>query len=195
MGLSAEDIAKDPVPTRDGKETPGRQDGSEVITSYRAIVREKVDETRFETPSGSFFQNNRAILPALVAYVREAIVSARTDVSSDEHFLVDTYCGSGLFTLMLAPLFEEAAGVEIDAGSIEFAKGNAKLNSMDNVKFLAGNAEDIFRTISYPADRTTVVIDPPRRGCDEAFIEQLVALSPSLIVYVSCNVHVSIRSV
>lgn len=167
-----------------------------MVTSYRAVVREKVNDVRFETPSGSFFQNNRSILPALVGYVQEAILAARSDDEpAGEHYLVDTYCGSGLFALLLAPLFTQVAGVEITAEAIAFAKRNATLNKIDNVTFLAGNAEDIFGTISYPQDRTTVVIDPPRRGCDEAFIEQLVKLGPSLVVYVSCNVHTQARDV
>lgn len=189
--LSPEAAAEDSAPTRDGKPTLGRVDDSEVITSYRAIVREKVGETRFETPSGSFFQNNRAILPLLIDYIRQAILDAREGLSEAEHYLVDTYCGSGLFALMLAPLFKHTAGIEIDSESIKFAKRNAKLNSMGNVEFLAGNAEEIFGMIDFPPERTTVVIDPPRRGCEEAFISQLVALSPALVVYVSCNVHVS----
>ncbi|CAO1638053.1 unnamed protein product [Parajaminaea phylloscopi] len=174
---------------------PMENPDTEVITSYRTVVREQVGTTKFETPSGSFFQNNRAILPSLIEYVREAILDARRGLPEEDNFLVDTYCGSGLFALMLAPLFKRTAGVEIDSGSIEFAKRNAQLNGMDNVEFLAGNAEEIFGTINFPAERTTVVIDPPRRGCDEAFIKQLVALSPSLVVYVSCNVHTQARDV
>lgn len=85
--------------------------------------------------------------------------------------------------------------MEITAESIDFARRNATLNSIPNVRFLAGNAEDIFGTISYPPARTTVVIDPPRRGCDEAFVKQLVKLGPEQIVYVSCNVHTQARDV
>ncbi|PWN27744.1 S-adenosyl-L-methionine-dependent methyltransferase [Jaminaea rosea] len=198
FGISEDDRAKDPVSTRDGGPTPALVGDSEVVTSYRAVVREKVQDVRFETPSGSFFQNNRSVLPGLIEYVREAILSARSTTGEgqdQEHYLVDTYCGSGLFALLLAPLFKEVAGVEITAESIDFARRNATLNSIPNVRFLAGNAEDIFGTISYPPARTTVVIDPPRRGCDEAFVKQLVNLGPEQIVYVSCNVHTQARDV
>lgn len=185
------------APTRDGGPIPATVGSSEVITSYRSVVREKVESTLFETPSNSFFQNNRSVLPSLVAYVRDAILAARTDPSAEEgdQYLVDTYCGSGLFALLLSPLFKETAGVEISAESIEYAKRNAALNSLPSVKFLAGNAEAIFATIAYPPERTTVVIDPPRKGCDEEFIRQLVALGPKLVVYVSCNVHTQARDV
>lgn len=198
FGQTEAEAAKGPTSTRDGRPSPGVVGDSEVVTSYRSLVREKVEDIRFETPSGSFFQNNRAILPSLVDYVRQAIIAARSDASdptdpAQEHYLVDTYCGSGLFALCLSPLFKKVAGVEISTESIAYAKRNAELNGMKDVEFLAGNAEDIFATIQFPSERTTVVIDPPRRGCDEAFIKQLVALGPALVVYVSCNVHVSLK--
>lgn len=191
-------LSADP-PTRDGLPIPATVHGSEVVTSYRAVVREKVEDVRFETPSGSFFQNNRSILPALVGYVREAILAARgPGDEAGPSYLVDTYCGSGLFALLLAPLFTKVAGVEISIESIEFAKRNAELNGLsDKVEFLAGKAEEIFSSIQdrFEREKTTVVIDPPRRGCDEAFIDQLVHLGPNIIVYVSCNVHTQARDV
>ena len=48
----------------------------------------------------------------------------------------------------------------------------------------------VMKNISYTREQTTVVIDPPRRGCDQVFLDQLVALRPRNIIYVSCNVHV-----
>lgn len=155
------------APTRDGGPIPATDGSSEVITSYRSTVREKVEDVRFETPSGTFFQNNRSVLPGLVQYVREAILTARKGKDAEQdHYLVDTYCGSGLFALLLAPLFKKVAGVEISSESIAYAKRNAVINGMDNVEFLAGNAEEIFGKIEFESDKTTVVIDPPRRGCE-----------------------------
>lgn len=85
--------------------------------------------------------------------------------------------------------------MEISADSIKFAKQNATINRIENVDFLAGDAQDIFKHITFPSDQTTVIIDPPRRGCDEPFIKQLLTLGPQLIVYVSCNVHTQARDV
>ncbi|KAN0061138.1 tRNA(m5U54)methyltransferase [Thecaphora frezii] len=168
-----------------------------VVTNHKETVKERVWTTKFESPAGTFFQNNRSILPSLLDYVREQIRASRSteEDKAAEHFLVDAYCGSGLFSLCLASLFQEVSGVEISSESIKYAEKNAELNGITNAKFLAGNAEDIFGRIAYPPDRTTVIIDPPRRGCDEAFIDQLVKLGPSDIVYVSCNVHTQARDV
>ena len=164
---------------------------SVVVTDHKATVHEMVGKTRFSSPAGAFFQNNRSIIPLVIEYIE-----AQNLFSKDApQYLVDTYCGSGLFALSLAPLFQEVAGVEISAASIECAKNNAEMNGIRNAKFLARNAENIFASISYPPEHTTVVIDPPRRGCDEEFIKQLVALRPAHIVYVSCNVHTQARDV
>ncbi|PWN44510.1 S-adenosyl-L-methionine-dependent methyltransferase [Ceraceosorus guamensis] len=169
----------------------------EVVRDHNASVRERVDSMKFENPAGAFWQNNRSILPSVIAYVRQAIVDHPPAPWSDDskRYLVDTYCGSGFFALCLADLFEKVSGVELSKDSIKYAKTNVKLNGIKNADFLAGSAENIFSQISFPSHMTTVVIDPPRRGCDVPFLEQLRKLSPHLIVYVSCNVHTQARDI
>ncbi|PKI84250.1 Trm2p [Malassezia vespertilionis] len=153
---------------------------SVVVTDHKATVYELVGDIKFATPAGAFFQNNRSIIPLVVDYVKQQ--SFLQSNQTKPQYLVDTYCGSGLFALTLAGMFHQVAGVEISASSIECAKHNATLNQIENATFLAGNAENIFGSIAYPPSQTTVVIDPPRRGCDQAFIDQLVALKPRNIV-------------
>lgn len=182
---------------RDSLESFDAPDGKCVaVTNHKATVKEVVGTTKFESPAGAFFQNNRSILPDLIGYVKDEILASRgASEVKDGQYLVDAYCGSGLFSLCLAHLFEKVAGVEISSESIKCAKQNATLNGIDNAVFLAGNAENIFGTIDFASEKTTVIIDPPRRGCDEPFIEQLVKLAPRTIVYVSCNVHTQARDV
>ncbi len=189
-------FAEDRLATETAELAVERELDTEVVTDHKATVKERVLTTKFESPAGTFFQNNRSILPSLLEYVREQILQASPEGTSDsERYLVDAYCGSGLFSLCLASLFREVSGVEISSESIKYATKNAELNGITNAKFLAGNAEEIFAKIEYPADQTTVIIDPPRRGCDEEFIRQLVNLGPKHIVYVSCNVHTQARDV
>jgi len=86
--------------------------------------------------------------------------------------------------------------VEISATSIKYAKHNAELNKLPDGKcvFHAGVAQQIFATVKdFPPERTVVLIDPPRKGCDTSFIDQLVDFRPATIVYVSCNVHTQAR--
>lgn len=166
---------------------------SEVVTDHRATVHEMVGDTKFASPAGAFFQNNRSIVPLVVEYIEQQDIFTRPH--AEPQYLVDAYCGSGLFALTLAHRFERVAGVEISAPSIACAESNAGLNGVTNAQFLASNAENIFAQIQFPPQQTTVVIDPPRRGCDDAFIAQLVRLKPAHIVYVSCNVHTQARDI
>ena len=152
-----------------------------VETDPQAVVSERVGELTFQFKAGEFFQNNPFILPKLVEHV------AGEAAAGGERFLVDAYCGVGLFALSLAGRFEEVAGVEISEPAVRWAQANARINGIDNARFLIGRAEAIFRGLSFEGKETTVIIDPPRKGCDESFREQLVAFRPARIVYVSCD--------
>ena len=134
-----------------------------------------------------FFQNNPFILPAFTRYVREQAAA------SGARYLVDAYCGSGLFALSAAPAFEQVAGIEISESSIRFARENAAANGITNTTFQAGDAVAIFSGLTFPAADTAVVIDPPRKGCDEAFLTQLFAYGPRAVVYVSCDPATQMR--
>lgn len=136
-----------------------------------------------------FFQNNPFILPAFTGYVRAQAAA------TGARFLVDAYCGSGLFALSCAPAFDRVAGVEVSATSVKFAQENAAANGIGNATFSAGDAATIFAGLDAgfaPAD-TVVVIDPPRKGCDESFLAQLFAFGPRAVVYVSCDPATQMR--
>ncbi len=136
-----------------------------------------------------FFQNNPFILPAFTRYVREQAAA------SGARSLVDAYCGSGLFALSAASAFERVAGVEISESSVRFARENAAANGITNATFLAADAAAIFATLpaGFAATDTAVIIDPPRKGCDESFLQQLFAFGPRAVVYVSCDPATQMR--
>lgn len=153
----------------------------------------------FQYGASSFFQNNNSILVPLTSYVRDAIFpSSSSSTQQKPTHLVDAYCGSGLFALALSSHFDKIAGIELSNESIKAAKFNATLNNLAPSKcsFLEGDAANIFDTVqSYPRDQTAVIIDPPRKGSDEKFIDQLIDFGSSTVVYVSCNVHTQARDV
>ena len=140
-----------------------------VMTDHTALAHERVGPLEFEFLAGDFFQNNPFILEAFTSY---AIKEAR---SGGARFLVDAYCGSGLFALSCAPAFEKVAGIELSATSVKFATENAAANGIANATFRAGDAAQIFAGLEFPPAETAVVIDPPRKGCDESFLSQLFA--------------------
>ncbi|WP_414664623.1 class I SAM-dependent RNA methyltransferase [Horticoccus sp. 23ND18S-11] len=166
-----------------------RQASGEVTTDYDAVITETVGDLKLHFLARDFFQNNPFILPAFTRYVREQAAA------SGARFLVDAYCGSGLFALSAASAFERVAGIEISESSVRFARENAAANGIANAAFTAGDASAIFAGLDpafAPAD-TAVVIDPPRKGCDESFLTQLFAFRPRAVVYVSCDPATQMR--
>ncbi|KAH3662294.1 hypothetical protein OGAPHI_005544 [Ogataea philodendri] len=161
------------------------------VTDNNAIVSEYVNGLRFDFVANEFFQNNNSILPKVIDYVKSNLA---LDKSGDD-YLVDAYCGSGLFSISCASSVRKSLGVEISAHSIAFAKKNVELNNIDNCEFIEGKAEKLFEKIDFPKDKTSVILDPPRKGCDEVFLKQLAEFYPKRIVYVSCNVHSQARDV
>ncbi|KAF7295167.1 S-adenosyl-L-methionine-dependent methyltransferase [Mycena indigotica] len=166
------------------------------VTDHRGTIRERVGSLLFEYPASSFFQNNNSVLPSLTSYVEAQIFADKTYKPTH---LVDAYCGAGLFAISLSPHFETVAGIELSADSIRAATRNAvTLNSIpaSKISFRAGDAKDIFSAVGdFPPQDTVVIIDPPRKGCDEPFIKQLLAFRARTVVYVSCNVHTQARDV
>ncbi|MCH1984377.1 23S rRNA (uracil(1939)-C(5))-methyltransferase RlmD [Ruminococcus sp. OA3] len=101
----------------------------------------------------------------------------------------DLYCGIGTISLFLARNAGRVCGVEIIPQAIEDAKQNAALNGIENAEFFVGKAEEVlpqkYRDEQIKAD--VIVVDPPRKGCDEKLLETMVQMQPERIVYVSCD--------
>jgi len=115
-----------------------------VLTDPQEICEETVGDLRFRFPAGDFFQNNPSILPAFVDHVRAEAES------SGACFLVDAYCGSGLFALSCAGAFQEVAGIEVSEGSIAWARENAERNQIGNVGFHLHEAIRSLRSVLAP---------------------------------------------
>ena len=158
-----------------------------VITETIALAKPPAAPLRLRFLARDFFQNNPFILPFFAGYVRDQAAA------SNARFLIDAYCGSGLFALAAAPCFERVAGIEVSETSVAFARENALANGITNATFLAGDAAAIFAGVDFPAADTAVVIDPPRKGCDEPFLRQLFSFGPRAVVYVSCDPATQMR--
>jgi tRNA/tmRNA/rRNA uracil-C5-methylase (TrmA/RlmC/RlmD family) len=169
-----------------------RDAGGVVTTRHEERVTELLEMSPSETLRLSFlardfFQNNPFILPAFARYVRDQAKE------SGARFLVDAYCGSGLFALAAARAFEQVAGVEVSESSVIFARENAAANGISNASFSAGDASSIFSKLEFKGSDSVVVIDPPRKGCDAPFLSQLFGFAPRAVVYVSCDPATQMR--
>jgi tRNA/tmRNA/rRNA uracil-C5-methylase (TrmA/RlmC/RlmD family) len=164
------------------------RDASGTVSSeYDEIITETVGTLKLRFLARDFFQNNPFILPKFTEYVRQQASG------SGARFLVDAYCGSGLFALSSASAFQQVVGIEISETSVDFARQNASANHIANAEFRAGDAAHIFAGLTFPSTDTVVVIDPPRKGCDESFLNQLFGYSPRAVVYVSCDPATQMR--
>lgn len=164
-----------------------RATGDRVETDHRAPVSETVGDLKFNFLAGDFFQNNPFILEAFTGHAAEKASGP------GQKYLLDAYCGSGLFGLTLAKHFEQVVGIELSETSADWARRNAKTNGIENASFIAASAENLFADITFPNEETSVLIDPPRKGCSQDFLNQLFAFGPSRVVYVSCNPATQMR--
>lgn len=101
----------------------------------------------------------------------------------------DLYCGIGTISLFLAQKAGKVYGVEIVPEAIRDARENAKLNHMENVTFFVGKAEEVLPE-KYESEKIhadVIVVDPPRKGCDQACLDTILKMEPERVVYVSCD--------
>jgi 23S rRNA (uracil1939-C5)-methyltransferase len=152
------------------------------LLAGKAALTETIGEKRFSVSPQSFLQVNRVQTQALYETARE-FLAAKPDET-----VVDAYCGVGTISLLLAGNCKRVIGVEQVAPAIEDAKANAQANDVTNAEFLCGNVEDVLpRLISDETKIDAIVLDPPRKGCEEAALAAIVQSSANRVVYVSCN--------
>jgi 23S rRNA (uracil1939-C5)-methyltransferase len=100
----------------------------------------------------------------------------------------DIYCGVGTISLFLSQAAKHVYGIESVPEAIADAGRNVELNGVKNVTFIEGKAEEAVKELySKGISADVVVVDPPRKGCDESVLETMVSMQPERIVYVSCN--------
>ena len=166
-----------------------RDTGDEVVTEATKIITQRINDFEFQVYAGEFFQNNPYILPEFIDYIVNKACGDRID------FLVDAYCGVGIFGIFGSKHFQNVIGIEINERAIELANRNAATNNITNIRFIANPAKALFAEKLSDPKRTSVIIDPPRKGCDEDFLSQLVHFAPRKIVYVSCGPDTQARDV
>lgn len=157
--------------------------GKENIVAYGdGIIRDYIGELVFEISPLSFFQVNPLQTEVLYNKALEYANLGENDT------VFDIYCGIGTISLFLAQKAKKVYGIEIIEDAIKDAKRNAEINDMDNVEFYVGKAEEVVPKMYKEGKRANVVVvDPPRKGCDEKVLDTIVSMQPDRVVYVSCN--------
>ena len=151
---------------------------------YKCIYGEKylyemIGEYKYRISPDSFFQvNSRTVNKLYNKVVEYAIKNEKKDN------LVDLYCGTGTIGIYLSKYFNNIIGIELNKQAVEDAKENAKINSVNNIKFYAG---DVGKIINDQIKADVIVVDPPRSGLDKRTKDILLKIKANKIVYVSCN--------
>ena len=143
----------------------------------------RVQPENWEVPPDSFFQDNFFLLPKLVATVREFLQTGGA------RHLIDLYCGVGFFGIEAADVVESFVGVEYDQLAIKAARQNAALRTITNGEFVAAKVEVILPELlkKFTPEKTSVILDPPRKGCWPETLELLRQTLPAQVIYVSCH--------
>lgn len=156
----------------------------------KPYITDKIGEITYQISPLSFFQVNPKQTGKLYAKALEY-----ADLHGEED-VWDLYCGIGTISLFLAQKARFVRGVEIIPAAIDNARENARLNRIENTEFFVGKAEEVlpeyYRQYAkeHPGETAradVIVVDPPRKGCDEKLLETIVQMQPARVVYVSCD--------
>lgn len=158
--------------------------GKEVIHLYGpGYITDYIGNVKYQISPLSFYQVNPVQTECLYGTALEyAGLTGRETVW-------DLYCGIGTISLFLAQRAKKVYGVEIVPQAIEDARENAKINGIQNVEFYVGKAEEVLPELYEKSQvhADVIVVDPPRKGCDEKCLETIVKMQPERVVYVSCD--------
>jgi 23S rRNA (uracil1939-C5)-methyltransferase len=146
------------------------------------VIYDLIGNVKFAISSRSFYQVNPEQTKVLYD---QALAYAEL---TGEETVIDAYCGIGTISLFLAQKAKKVYGVEIVPEAIADANRNAELNGIENVEFAVGEVEVVIPNWykeGIVAD--VLVVDPPRKGCDEALLQTIIEMKPKKVVYVSCN--------
>ncbi len=158
--------------------------GSEVVNLWGpGYITDYIGGVKYQISPLSFYQVNPAQTVKLYGTALEYAGL------TGEETVWDLYCGIGTISLFLAQKAKKVYGVEIVSQAIEDARRNAAINGIENVEFFVGKAEEVLprEYEEKKAYADVIVVDPPRKGCDQVCLDTIVAMAPKRVVYVSCD--------
>ena len=149
----------------------------------QGYITDYIGNVKYQISPLSFYQVNPAQTEKLYGLALEY-----AQLKGDET-VWDLYCGIGTISLFLAQKAKKVYGVEIIPQAIDDARNNAKINGIENAEFFVGKAEEVLPE-QYEKNKVyadVIVVDPPRKGCDETLLNTMVEMNPERVVYVSCD--------
>ena len=155
----------------------------------QGYITDYIGDVKYQISPLSFFQVNPVQTEKLYGLALEYAGLKGNEI------VWDLYCGIGTISLFLAQKAKKVYGVEIVPQAIDDARNNAKINGIENAEFFVGKAEEVLpeyyaryeKEHGEKAYADVIVVDPPRKGCDETLLDTMVEMKPERIVYVSCD--------
>ena len=165
--------------------------GDKFIKLYgKDKIIDYIGDLKFNISPNSFFQVNSIQTEVLYKKAIEYL-----ELSGDET-VFDLYCGIGTISLFLSKGAKKVYGIEVVKEAILDARENAKLNKAANVEFIQGTSEEVFpKLVAKGIKADKLVLDPPRKGCDQKVLDTIIEIKPQTVVYVSCNPSTLARDV
>lgn len=146
------------------------------------VIHDMIGDVKFAISAKSFYQINPD--QTKVLYDKALDYAGLTG----EETVIDAYCGIGTISLFLAKKAKKVIGVEVVEEAIEDARRNAELNKISNAEFMVGDAGNVIAEWYQKGNTADViVVDPPRKGCEESLLNTIIEMKPNKVVYVSCN--------
>ena len=153
-------------------------------------LTEELCGLEFNVRTPSFLQVNREQTVKLYEAATEYLAPKKSET------IFDIYCGIGTISLLVAKSARKVYGIESVKEAVEDAKSNAVLNNLDNTEFIAGEAEKVLpQLVKAGTKADAVIIDPPRKGCEEVVLRAIIESGVERLVYVSCNPETLARDV
>ena len=152
-------------------------------------IKDKLGDLIFKISPLSFYQVNPVQAEKLYKIGIESANITKEDI------VFDLYCGIGTISLFMAKYAKKVYGVEIVEEAIKDAKENAKLNSIENTEFIAGDVEEVLNDLinNKKIIPDIVMVDPPRKGLDNISIQNIIKIKPKRMIYISCNPATLVR--
>lgn len=164
--------------------------GNKNIVLYGdGYIYDKLGEYTFKISPMSFYQTNS--IQTEVLY-KKAIESA--NLQKDD-IVLDLYCGIGTIGIFTSKFVKQVYGIEIVEQAIQDAEENAKLNRINNIKFICGDVEYALTKLikEEQVTPTVIFVDPPRKGLDKKTIQNILELETKKLIYISCNPATMVR--
>lgn len=154
------------------------QDGFIHLYGEKYII-EEINDLKFMVHPNSFLQVNHDQAQAMYNKALSYIESSNNNV-------IDAYCGIGSISLNLAKKAGHVYGIEVVPQAVVNANENKKINNISNATFICGKCEDEIEKLAKLKDIDTIVVDPPRKGCEKKFLDIIIKMKIKKIIYISC---------